>query len=393
MLRHADHARFRVRVAGGLADPNAPDRRDEIALEHPLAGDVEPRLQQEWERLGEAALATCAFPIAFRARPFRRLVDLCQYRVTTIFDALGKPEVRPVVPDWPEIPKANEPGALYEFVNVDGGTLNNEPFELARTALSGYESSNPREGLEAHRAVILIDPFAAAEPLGPAAPPDALGLVWPVIGALMRQARYKPEDIALANAENVYSRYIVTPVHPDRSAAGKPIAGPAAIAGGALGGFGGFLAAAFTEHDYLLGRRNGWKFLRDHLALPEAHPLFVSPGWSDAQRIRHRIGGRTGPHLPLIPLMPELRDAPPPLKPWPVDAVRGKEFGDAIADKLQEKYDGLKERASEGSRLLKILFATVGWAIWRGYGRGALRDAIVSTLDDGLATHQLKSRS
>jgi hypothetical protein len=95
------------------------------------------------------------------------------------------------------------------------------------------------------------------------------------------------------------------------------------IACGSLGGFGGFLARDFREHDFFLGRRNCQWFLRNHFALPYSGPS--APGrnslfddWSDAARNRFQIvqtkDGNIRPKgqaaqagdmvlLPIIPLM------------------------------------------------------------------------------------------
>src|SRR3546814_13514196 len=53
-------------------------------------------------------------------------------------------------PTWPD----NAVPGQYDYLCVDGGTMNNEPFELARTALAGIAGANPPQGLAANRAEI-----------------------------------------------------------------------------------------------------------------------------------------------------------------------------------------------------------------------------------------------
>jgi hypothetical protein len=50
--------------------------------------------------------------------------------------------------------------ADFHFLAVDGGATDNEPIELARTALCGIESRNPRDPRLANRGVLLVYPFA-----------------------------------------------------------------------------------------------------------------------------------------------------------------------------------------------------------------------------------------
>jgi hypothetical protein len=62
-------------------------------------------------------------------------------------------------PSWPETVNQRPDGYTYQFVNVDGGVINNEPVELARRALAGASGRNPRDPDKATRAVLMVDPF------------------------------------------------------------------------------------------------------------------------------------------------------------------------------------------------------------------------------------------
>lgn len=158
-------------------------------------------------------------------------------------------------------------GFDYKFQCVDGGVINNEPFELARRILAGTARNNDRNGVAAKKAMLLIDPFPSVSLFEPdyAPAPDLLKTAIALFNALKNQARFKPEELLLAADEDVYSRFMIAP-----SRDGKRNA----IACGALGGFGGFLKRDFRAHDYFLGRRNAQKFFRDHFVLPEQNTLF-----------------------------------------------------------------------------------------------------------------------
>ena len=46
--------------------------------------------------------------------------------------------------------------APYRFAAVDGGTIDNEPLELARRYLAGQQQHNERDGEKANKAVVLV---------------------------------------------------------------------------------------------------------------------------------------------------------------------------------------------------------------------------------------------
>ena len=90
-----------------------------------------------------------------------------------------------------------------------------------------------------------------------------------LLSALKNQARFKPEELALAEDETIFSRFMIAPSRD--GAVGD--ADPPAMAAAILGGFGGFLHKSFRQHDFQLGRRNCQAFLRWHYCLPETNPI------------------------------------------------------------------------------------------------------------------------
>lgn len=248
-----------------------------------------------WPTLARAALATGAFPIGLSPQVLSRRADDYYHRSDRRAPAFGDTK-----PDQ------------YDFVCVDGGLMNNEPLELARRHLSGgIGNRNPREGEEAQRAVIMIDPFPNLVEFNPEADnDDRLRAILPkMFGALVDQARFKPEELELAERSDVYSRFMISPSR--RDAQGRQA--EFAIASATLGGFGGFFEESFRRHDYLLGRKNCRSFLRRYLVLPETNPLFkaMSPEQREAWYVRDRQGnkrmvqdskGDLHPALPIIPL-------------------------------------------------------------------------------------------
>ncbi|GAB4370522.1 MAG: patatin-like phospholipase family protein [Kiloniellaceae bacterium] len=276
----------------------------------------------DWPKLADAALATGAFPVGLSPRILTR----------SIGDYFDRGEMRdPVAPRDPD---------SYKFVCVDGGLMNNEPLEQARRYLARGEADNrnPRDGAAARRSVIMIDPFPNVVSFAPYKDGEdrILAMVPKMFGALVSQARFKLEEMKLAESEDNFSRFVISPSR--RNAAGRLV--EPAIASATLGGFGGFFHESFRRHDYLLGRRNCRSFLLRYLVLPESNPLFAGMGQAqrDAWYAREFDGSlRKVPEskdapaasraLPIIPLVAALQadEAIPPAdfpKPQEVDFAR-----------------------------------------------------------------------
>ena len=280
MLSHADHMRFMLTRESGT-DP----------LYQTL--DLASLPAGPWPDLADASLASGAFPIGLQSRLLKRPVG--QYKKRLDFDG-----------------KASLPGADsddYAFLCVDGGLMNNEPLELARRYLSGSgETKNPRPGDQAHRAVIMIDPFPNKATFADPYQPDdgVVAVIRAMFGALINQARFKPEELALAENDEVYSRFMIAPsLKDDQGQAVDP-----AMTSAILGGFGGFLAEDLRRHDFQLGRRNCQRFLSQYFVLPETNPVFSDMNETrradaclrDAQGSPRLFKDKTSRLLPLIPL-------------------------------------------------------------------------------------------
>ncbi|MGO9420585.1 patatin-like phospholipase family protein [Roseiarcus sp.] len=311
MLNHADYYDFAVGTANAAGGT--------------LALNVEDFANPAWTRYKTAALATGAFPVGLRPRIIERSDETWYSFAGCVgYEDATKDCFVPIAPD-----SSFTGEAPYRFATVDGGTIDNEPLELARRYLAGRDLHNPRDGQAANKAVVLVAPFPNFE----TAPPfsDALRLIdlLPRVGsALIDQARFKPDELELAANDTVFSRFMISPI---RNGNGSDAARKYPIACGVMGGFGGFIDQSFRRHDYLLGRRNAQAFLRWNFALPDSNPMF------DGQRInaeRWRVrnaegeagsldlagdralkpkmfspkvaGGVPRPGLPIIPLVDDL---------------------------------------------------------------------------------------
>jgi len=298
MSLHADYVHFRINDSGkgGMSDRYTMSWND--------FGKSSPII----EKLQLSALASGAFPIGLAPRTLDYVIpgngqDWYSSRKWPIpsphsHDPHQCTSAENIPVSWGKL----APPYQFNFQCVDGGVMNNEPLELARQILAGPQGRNAREGELAEKAILLIDPFPSNSSFDTkyAAAPDMLKTAFGLVGALLRQARFKPDELMLAAREDVYSRFMIAP---SREGEAHP------IACGALGGFGGFFKREFRLHDYFLGRRNAQKFLNDHFVLPEKNPLFTE--WTEEMKEAHCV--RDSFHqpktengqrfLPIIPLV------------------------------------------------------------------------------------------
>jgi hypothetical protein len=352
MTAHADWLRFAVSGLGmRFASTNAACP-DEIALTYPNNWSI-----QSWRDLGTAALASGAFPIGLAPRLINRKSSDYDYRyVMRPGDGAQPAELEAIYPAWQQPVDSS-----YSTLCVDGGVMNNEPFDLARTELAGALGRNPRTGVEAKRAVLMIDPFPDPAQPGLAREGTLIEAAMGLLTAWKEQARFKPLDIALAQDSAVYSRFLLTPSRGE----GRAISNGADLACGALGGFSGFLHRTYRHHDYLLGRRNCQRFLAQHFSLPEGNPLFKE--WSDEMKQAYRIIMPDGSiELPIIPLMDSLRSSGPgaceeALPAWPVGQFRAEEIRDAVNHRAEALIDALTSKLSWFQRfILKLGMGLLG---------------------------------
>jgi hypothetical protein len=378
MTSHADCMRFCVRGVGTQApEPAWPD---EVVLNYPKAS-ADTANARNWSLLGTAALASGAFPVGLMPRTLHRPTQDYLYRQVAAPGEQGEEAAIPIVPNW-----GQEMPAAYQFLCVDGGAMDNEPLELARQELAGLLGRNPREGVDAHRAVILVDPFPDPALMGPQNSDGVqlFGLGLSMASAWKDQARFKPVDLALASQDTVYSRFLVTPTRGGDDELGRQ---GIALAGGALGGFSGFLAEPYRHHDYLLGRRNCQQFLRRHLTLPVGNKLFgVWPAALRDQYLASSLprGGTSGQtqELPIIPLLGDCA-LPEALPRWPVDAIDLDKLEDSVRRRLDAVYGSITLGAW-GRGLL-----AAGWSFFL---RGKLTSLATSKIEAALLQRKLLSK-
>ncbi len=325
----------------------------------------------------DAAMATGAFPLGLQARKVireaRHVNDISWLRETLLRNPLPEGE--------------------YESLAVDGGMLNNEPFEHVRQELA--ELTNQHDPKLFNRfntfqsTILMIDPFPGVEP--DYKPNNNLKEVaFGTLGALINQARVKPDALLDALDDDCAGQYLIAPtrnvIQPDGSEVKET--GDRAIACGAFGGFSGFLHKEFRIHDFFLGRANCEKFLRDHFVVPEDSTNIITHGYASLtpeQRARF-YSTKFKNRLPIIPVLKPRGQKYLPLfsseSDWP-----------SIAEKVIEDFRPPMKRRVESLIMNLADYNAFTWLALAAGSRIILRrkiaGAVIDTIKSSLGAHNL----
>ncbi len=324
-IDRADHVRFLVDITGRHPPDIAKLRPFEVGISDTAASAIQP-----WSTIVRAARGTSAFPVGLPPQTISRNIEHYRYRYLTVQTENGGLEAIWQRPAWEYmIPLGADNATPYQFLAVDGGCIDNEPIEFVRQHLAGVLGQNARQADQAHRAVILCDPFADKPDVGLLADAGIFNTAGATLSALIGSGRYATADLDLFTNENVYSRFLVNPIR-GNPAGGVWTAGDA-IASSGVAAFMGFMCRAFREHDFLLGRANCQSFLKKHFMLDQKNTLFA--GWTPEQKRGYASADKQ--FLPIIPLMPSV-SADLPIPAWPRAAFHPESIRDALAARLSK---------------------------------------------------------
>lgn len=173
--------------------------------------------------------------------------------------------------------------ADHVSLQVDGGLMNNEPFEKVIELLQHKAGGSEFQGTDRDsfssftQTVLMIDPFPESTGFKENESSTITGVAKQILFAMMHQMKAKPLPIADMMNKEKAGQFLISPVRYQGSLKER-IEGEKAIASGSLQGFGGFLSKRFREHDYALGQYNCIRFLQNHFTIPlkhfHQHPLF-----------------------------------------------------------------------------------------------------------------------
>lgn len=373
---------------------------------HFLLSDTQPQSREtewldpqndghpNWDHLKNVALATGAFPggLAPRLldRPFSHY-DLRKWPVPLRPDPDDPSaphkciEMQTIAPNWP-----THHHDQFNFLSVDGGVMDNEPLELARQSLAGDTQFNPRGAENVSRSVIMVDPFPSEKMTSLKKREDLddydiVSVFSQLFGSLIAQSRFKPDELILANSDEVYSRFLIAPTRytRDDQKADYP------IASGFLNGFGGFMSKKFRMHDFQLGRRNCQQFLRRYFALPveqaKKNPIFSDYSEDDFKQFSYPKDDKR--FLPIIPLMGETKQEAFPLR-WSTLKMTDRELNDLreqVNDRTKIVIDRLINQYIDGG------FTRSAAKLVARFKRNNIVDKIMGIIEDDLSEFNLKS--
>jgi predicted acylesterase/phospholipase RssA len=230
----------------------------------------------------------------------------------------------------------------YNAVCVDGGVINNEPYDLTETIMTDRRKVEIRRSADKEKAqhfelsksvsdfdttILMIDPFPSYDEKPDANYFDlqAIKFTLPqLFGAMRQQLMVKTDLLEKAYSDSDYTRFMVAPIRTKKGKTQKY-----GIACGSLGGFGGFFSKQFRIHDFLLGRRNCQRFIQQYFCVPVSanHPIIQFGYKNLPPESITMIQGNNGTAFPIIPDIRVTEDqksfkAPPEEEEFPFPSIR-----------------------------------------------------------------------
>jgi hypothetical protein len=313
MQTHGDRVHYTIKGLGSCNGRNSPWVEKDTHLPLSVAtlpnGSSLSALPDEWDQYGDCALASSAFPVGLASRKITAPIEQYDGRQYPIPVPPGI-VIKPNFPaEWLSTVKE------FNFLNVDGGLINNNPFDYAQFALMGNITADKTKGNVADSAVIMVAPFPEPPAFLPDGEPgpELVSIVRALFPTLINQARFRASELGSALDPDDYSRFLVAP---HRKLPGSDAEERYTIACGLLGGFGGFLDEKFRAHDFQLGRRNCQAFLRRTFGLPQTNSIGAAMHGKAECSIDADPVNRLPERSTIIPLAGSAKDEVP-LPHWP----------------------------------------------------------------------------
>jgi hypothetical protein len=105
------------------------------------------------------------------------------------------------------------PDGDYIFLNVDGGVVNNNPFDFAQYALMGDHRAEKTSADDADPAVLMVSPFPEPPAFLPDGQPatELVAVLRALFPALIDQAQFKTSELVPAIDPDDHSRFLIAP--------------------------------------------------------------------------------------------------------------------------------------------------------------------------------------
>ncbi|HMT09060.1 MAG TPA: patatin-like phospholipase family protein [Pyrinomonadaceae bacterium] len=302
-LTNLDGFKKETKFAGASSGFFTYDHRDVafFSFDHvdssPFDGSIDVDFNDETENgntdlFVTAGMATGAFPVGLAYRTFSRHKKYVENNILLTKLNDGKK----IILSSNDVIERSQ----YKATFIDGGTIDNEPFELTEYLLKTRVNASGQEFVTKtpesfNSTVLMVDPFPSEERERirynrTESPFSVIGAIARLFSTVRTQSLLKREDLEKVVSKRDSSCFMISPRR--REAGYDPIDGSLAIACGSLNGFGGFLDKDFRKHDFYLGRINCKSFLQKHFSISHSeakeNPIFAeSYGESDKnQKIR-----------------------------------------------------------------------------------------------------------
>lgn len=241
MRRHLDYSEFLATTEKGPEEMHGRAHLLDMSL---------PRDSGNWKSAISWVRATAAFPFGFPAVRLEMTEDMYKGRMSKD-------------PDFSADFNGgdSEKKKKLSFAAVDGGMVDNEPFELLEKHMMERADKTclEKDGHNCWGSIVIIDPFPQKNHDNKVEDSNipVQHILQPLVGAIMAQACFKESVIADAANPGGMDKFIVAPRRPKIT---KPNLN---LASGTLNNFGGIIDEKIRLHDFQLGRHNCQQFLEN----------------------------------------------------------------------------------------------------------------------------------
>ncbi|WP_111709838.1 patatin-like phospholipase family protein [Lutibacter citreus] len=279
-------------------------------LNSDIVNDLGKKLKSNRDFLINVTKATGAFPIGLAPRYFES-----DFPMEYVYNSLAE---RKAFTSQMDIELDIDSKENFQFTAVDGGAINNEPFDEVLRCL--VDNHGPEDSVNPKYGTVLIDPFPNFEDEKGAGKPNyektsIMDIIGNLIPTVLNQARNKQSDTYGTGLFKLMA-------FPRKLKLGsrKEVSYPP-LATGAIGGFGGFIDIEFRKHDFFLGRDNARNFLRGIMFMEydKTNPKSLFHGVSDEaiKKFGRNIKQEDGTMKVFMPIIPDVSKLNPDDDPNP----------------------------------------------------------------------------
>ena len=334
--------------------------------------------------LAKVTKATGAFPLGLKSRYFDNEF-MSTYMKNSMRDRKAFNKDMDVNFD-------NESTQHFQFTAIDGGTINNEPFdEVLKHLVKKYGEPNeayPQYG------TILIDPFPNFFENTSKKTPNynkssILIVLSSLVPTILNQARNKQTDTYGVGLFKLMA-------FPRKLKPGaRELRDHPPLATGGVGGFGGFLDIEFRKHDFFLGRDNARNFLRGFLFLEcdkeDPNNLFYGVSDIAIADFQKKVKQKDGSEKIYMPIIPDLSKLTGDTNPSKYTIEDFPKFNIDAFKKLEKPIKNRVKAILKAELKGKIgnWWLRQGFAIFKGRIAKKITESVMKHIEDDFKERQM----